>query len=148
MSLYNYLVKSRAPYEEMYCTYHQAEVVQLYNLLKEIGFGQYYAFLQEHQEDILKYIGLAPSQRQQKKWVNNPNILLIRFGALQISYATVRLLDGIVQIDSIVDSGSYRKFHSVVADQLGTLLLDHPFAQFPFEVFPNPFLKGSPQRVE
>lgn len=139
MSLENYLVRGCAPYSEMRLDFENAQVQQLCNLLKATGYKKHRAFVLEHLEDIQKYISISPSQRQQKKWVNRPDILLIRFSALQISFATVSLLEGIRPIAYLVDGGSYRQFHTAVSEGLIPVLLSNPFAQFPFEGFENPF---------
>lgn len=146
MSLYNYLVKSNGPCEEIRCDFRQGEVEQLYSILRGIGYRKYCAFVQEHLPDILKYIGLSPSQRGQKKWVNHPHSLLIRYAALQISCATVQLLEDIRLIDTVVDSGSYRKFHSIIADALAQQIVDPPLMRFPGG-YPNPFAKDSPEKI-
>ena len=67
MSLENYLVKSNVAAEEIRYDFHPEEVSQLYSLLKEKGYDWYFAFVQNNLKDILRYISLAPSQRQQKK---------------------------------------------------------------------------------
>ena len=140
MSLHNYLVKSNVPYQEIWSDFDLEQVQQLYNQLKDLGYRKYHAFVVEHQKDILKYISLSHSQRQQKKWVNHSDNLLIRLASLQISAATVQLLDDIQQIELIVDGGSYRQFHSAVADGVLSLTLAMPLSDFPFEDFENPFL--------
>lgn len=139
MSLENYLLKSYLPYQEIQSDFHHEQVLQLYNRAKEIGYTGYFAFVRNNLPDILKYISLSSSQRQQKKWVNHPDNLLIRFAALQISGATVDLLDGLVPISDIVNNGSYRDFHSISARALAPILLNHPLLKFPFDGFDNPF---------
>lgn len=143
MSLENYLAKSSGSYEEISWSFDREQVEELYNLLKEIGLEKYFSFVREHQTDILKYISLSPSQRLQKKWVNHPQILLIRFAALQISGATVSFLSDIREAAWIVDRGSYREFHSVIATGLMPLMMTFHFRKFPFDGFENPFLSKS-----
>lgn len=140
MSLHNYLARSTVPFEEIRSGFDHEQVQQLYNLLKELGCGQYLCLVQEHQTDILKYISLTSSQRNQKRWVNHPDILLIRFAAYQISLATVKLLDDIEPIVHIVDGGSYRAFHSTIADALFESVLYSPLLAF-FDGYDNPFLE-------
>lgn len=147
MSLQNYLAKSDGPFEEIRYAFRPEEVVQLYKLLRETGYKKHCAFVREHLPDILKYIGLSPSQREQKKWVNHPHNLQIRIAALQISHATILLLEDIQPICTVVDSGSYRKFHSIVADALGQTIVGSPLCLFLRE-YPNPFLKDSPEQIE
>ena len=142
MSLYNYLVESNRPYEEIRYDFRPEEVQQLYNLLLKIGGSQFRDFVVEHLTDILKYISLSPSQRLQKKWVNHPENLLIRFAALQISASTVSFLSDAEDIADFVDRGSYRSFHAVIAQALAPFLLKMPLFRFPFEGFDNPFLKS------
>jgi hypothetical protein len=142
MSLENYLVKSSVSYEEIRFEFdlHPEEVEQLYNRVKETGANQYFSFVVKHQEDILRYISLSPSQRKQKKWVNHPDILLIRLAALQISDATLTLQNDIAPIAEMVNRGSYRDFHAVIARGYLHALFGHPLSRFPFEKFENPFL--------
>jgi hypothetical protein len=138
MSLYSYLVKSNGVFEEMRWDFSPEEIQQLYTLLKELGFSQYRAFVQEHLQEILKYISLSPSQRKQKKWVNHPDILLIRMAALQISFATVQMCCDIQEINDVVNQDSYRKFHAVMAAGLAAQLTHPPFRNF-FRDYDNPF---------
>lgn len=138
MSLYNYLVKSNEPFYELRSEFDHEQITQLHKLLKGLGFTNYLAFVREHQEDILKYIGLSPSRRQQKKWVNHPDILLIRYAALQLSAATVQLLADIEPIERIVDRGSYREFHAAIAQGIAPCALYSPLLGF-FRDYENPF---------
>lgn len=139
MSLENYLVKSRVPYEEILWDFRPEQVQQLYYLVKETGRQKYFAFVKEHLSDILKYISLSQSQRQQRKWVNHPQILLIRLAALQVSSATVDLLNELHPLAEIVDRGSYRQFHSATANALAPFLINFQLYSFPFEGYDNPF---------
>lgn len=141
MSLENYLVRSHEPAVEIRNAFGKEEIEQLYNLVKEIGYKQYGHFFVENIQEIVKYISLTPSRRAQKKWVNSPNILLIRLAALQISLSTVSLTNDIVPITKIVDRGSYRDFHSVVAASVALLLKKQPLFSFPFDGWENPFSK-------
>jgi hypothetical protein len=138
MSLGNYLAKANGPYTEILYDFSDDETQQLYKILKDTGYSKHLSFVNGNLEDIKKYISLSPSQRQQKKWKNHPNSLLIRFCALQLSAATVKLLDKLYPIAHIVDGGSYRDFHSTVADGLSQVVLTHPFSFFPFSKT-NPF---------
>lgn len=139
MSLYNYLVKSSVQLEEIQSSFSREEVKQLYTFLKESGYEKHFFFVKEHRTDILKYISQSDSQRHSKKWMNNPDLLSIRFAALQLSSATVRLLSDIEPVAEVVDSGSYRSFHSIVAVGVANLLFARSLADFPFEGFDNPF---------
>lgn len=141
MSLYNYLVKSSVSAEEIRCNFHREEVEQLYNLLREKGYDAYFDFVKNNQKDILRYIALSDSQRRQKKWINHPQQLLLRFAALQIAEITVKFQNDILDISNIVDSGSYRNFLATCADGLAPLLLSVPLGEFPFEDYNNPFLE-------
>lgn len=133
MSLENYLLKSNAPAQEIRYDFSAQEVEQLYNLVSSLQFAEYREFVREYLQDIQKYISLSPSQRKQKKWVGHPHNLLIRMAALQIADETVRLLNNIFEIVYVVDSGSYRKFHSIIAEGLSDVLAEiSPFATFPF----------------
>lgn len=85
MSLENYLVKSDVSATEIRCTFHREEVEQLYKTLQAKGYDEYLSFVRLNLKDILKYISLSPSQREQNKWINHPEQLLLRFAALQIS---------------------------------------------------------------
>lgn len=142
MSLGNYLAKSDGPYSEIIYDFFPEEIQQLTTLLKENGYVKHMSFINENLEDIQKYISLSPSQRKQKKWKNHPNSLWIRFSALQLSAATVKLVSDIHPISYIVDGGSYREFHSVIASGVSTLLLSHPFTYYPFSE-KNPFFKDN-----
>lgn len=124
MSLHNYLVRSREACEEIRWGFSLEEKRQLYWILKEIGGAKYFSFVKAHRADILKYISLPDSRRQQKKWVNHPDILLIRVAALQISDSTVKLCENIEPIAHLVDGGSYREFHAAMAEGIVPLLLD------------------------
>ena len=141
MSLENYLLSESKPAQEIRWDFRPEEVSQLYNLLRERGFDGYLAFVRDNLKDILRYMSLSPSQRAQKKWINHPDGLLLRCAALQISEITLRFLGGIADIAMIVDSGSYRKFHSVVADTLVPMLLNPDlFRVLPFDdMQENPF---------
>ncbi len=139
MSLYNYLVKSNKPAQEIRSDFRREEVEQLYKLLKELGHPKYHAFVRERQQDICKYVELSESQRQQKKWANHPDILLIRFAALHLSESTVELLRDMENLANIVDRGSYRQFHAELAHALFQRIVRPPFYRFPFEGFDNPF---------
>lgn len=135
MSLYNYLVKSDVSGTEIRWDFHQEEVAQLYNLLKETGLSNYYVFVQDNLQDILRYIRISPSQRTQKKWVNHPQNLLIRCAALQIADSANTLLLDIQEVAHIVDRGSYREFEAVVAQGVANLILNLPLHKFPFQGF-------------
>lgn len=141
MSLENYLAKASVSYSEIQWDFslEPEEVQKLYNRAKEIGYTQYLDFVQEHRIEIVTYIGLSPSQRQQKKWINHPEKLLIRLAALQICDAASSLLLDIRGVASVVDSGSYRKFQSIVCDGVSSLLLTPFLSLFPFEGFESPF---------
>lgn len=139
MSLENYLVKSDVSETEIRCSFRREEVSQLHTLLKEKGFDWYRDFLTTNLADILKYIALPPSRREAKKWTSRPDALLLRFAALQISCITLRFQSDIVDIEGIVNSGSYRSFHSVLVNALAPLLLDSPLKMFPFEGYDSPF---------
>lgn len=141
MSLENYLLSESRPAQEIRWDFRPEEVSQLYNLLRERGFDGYLAFVRDNLKDILRYMSLSPSQRTQKKWINHPDGLLLRCATLQISEITLRFLGGIADIAMIVDSGSYRKFHSVVADTLVPMLLNPDlFRVLPFDdMQENPF---------
>ncbi len=140
MSLDNYLAKARGFGAEIRFEFSSKEVEQLYNFLKELGYREYLTWVYQHQEEVLKYISLSQSQRQQKKWVNHSDNLLIRLAAYQTSLATDQLLADISPIADYVDNGSYRKFHSLVADALLPQIFYSPFRHFPFEGCPDPFL--------
>lgn len=140
MSLYNYLVKSSGSAEEIRYNFRPEEVEQLYKLLREKGFYTYFDFVRNNRKDILKYISLSDSQREQKKWKNHPEQLLLRFAALQIAEATVKLLNDILDIVDIVDAKSYRAFLATCANGLAPLLLDTPLGDFQFDGYDNPFL--------
>lgn len=142
MSLENYLTKSNGTYEEIRWEFKSEEIHQLYGRLKEIGYREYVHFIREQLEVILKYISLSQSQRHQKKWLNHPDNLLIRFAALQMSSETLDLLTDMQPIAWIVDRGSYREFHSAIASALSQRLVRYPFLQFPFDGFENPFLNN------
>ncbi len=139
MSLENYLVKSRAVFQEIRSDFSPEEKQELYNRLKALGYEQYRVFVEKHLEDILKYISLSPSQRGQKKWVNRPDALLIRMAASQISCLTQQLCCDIEPITRIVDSGSYRQFHSEMPQGVAQLVISYPLMTF-FHGFQNPFL--------
>lgn len=139
MSLDNYLAKSSGPALEIRSGFAPEQVQALYNLVKATGRKRYFAFVKAHLPDILLYIGLSPSRRDQKKWVSHPHNLLLRLAALQISDSVVTVLNDLWPIASIVDRGSYRSFHSAVADALAPELLCFSFFEFPFEGFDNPF---------
>lgn len=141
MSLENYLAKSNTPAVEIRYAFSREEVEQLYKTLQEIGFSSYLRFVRENLSDILKYIGLSDSQRSQKKWVNHPQNLLLRMAALQISDAAVEFQQEAYPICGIVDSGSYRKFHAVIAGALSDFLINPPLLVFPFEGYADPFEK-------
>lgn len=133
MSLDNYLVRSNEPFEEMQNDFLQEDIQQLYNHVKTLGYAGYLSFVREHLEDILKYVGLTQSQRRQKKWINHPDIVLIRWAAIQASGGTVRFLNEVRPITMIVDQGSYRSFLATVASALVPRILKSPFEVFPFE---------------
>lgn len=139
MSLENYLVKSDVSETEIRCSFRKEEVLQLHKLLKEKGYCWYRKFLAANLQDILKYIALPDSRRQTKKWTARPDALLLRFAALQISSITLKFQSDICDIAEIVDSGSYRSFHTVIVNALAPLLLDAPLREFPFEGFESPF---------
>lgn len=142
MSLENYLIKSTGNYQEIRWEFKSDDIESLYKQLKEIGYKEYLDFVRKHLMDILKYISLSQSQRNQKKWTNHPDNLLIRFAALQISGETLDLLSDMHPVAFIVDKGSYREFHSVIANALAQRLIGYPFLQFPFDGFDNPFLSN------
>ena len=134
MSLQNYLLSESKPAQEIRWDFRPEEVSQLYTLLRERGFDGYLAFVRGNLKDILRYMSLTPSQRTQKKWLNHPDGLLLRCAALQISEITGRFLEGVADIAMIVDSGSYRNFHSVVANTLVPMLLNPDlFRTLPFD---------------
>ena len=139
MSLENYLVKSDVSATEIRCTFHREEVERLHKTLKEKGYDEYLSFVRLNLKDILKYISLSPSQREQKKWINHPDGLLLRFAALQISETVLQFQLDICDIVLTVDKGSYRKFHSVIANALAPLLFVQPLTEFPFEGYDSPF---------
>jgi hypothetical protein len=139
MSLRNYLAKPCEAYQEIKEDFSQEEVQKLYNLLKEIGINQYLLFYRDNLELIRKYISLFPSQRKAKKWMNHPDILLIRFAAIQIWNSTEQLLDDIGEVAYIVDNGSYRSFQTVFALSVAYRFRHWPLFQFPFDGFDNPF---------
>lgn len=139
MSLENYLVKSDVSEKEIRYSFRQEEVSQLYTFLKEKGYHWYRSFLAANLQDILKYIALPQSRREAKKWTTRPDALLLRFAALQISATTLRFQSDICDIAEIVDSGSYRSFHTVIVNALAPLLLGSPLKGFPFEGFESPF---------
>lgn len=141
MSLENYLVKSNVSAVEIRSDFRSEQVEQLYNLVKEIGREKYFYFFRDNLEDILKYISLSPSQRRQKKWVNHPDNLLIRLASLQISDVTSDFLHNIADISFVVDSGSYRDFHTIVARQMAPLMMNRSIFHFPFDGFDNPFFE-------
>ncbi len=140
MSLENYLVKSDVSATEIRCTFLREEVEQLYMTLKAKGYDDYLAFVRQNLKDILKYISLSPSQRTQKKWINHPEGLLLRFAALQLSETVLSFQSDICDIARIVDKDSYRKFHSVIANALVPLLFAQPLKEFPFEGYNSPFV--------
>lgn len=139
MSLGNYLVKSSTASEEIRSDFRPEEVEQLYSLLQAKGYDWYLAFVRNNQKDILRYISLSRSQRSQKKWINHPDGMLLRFAALQISETTLVFQRNIDEISQIVDHGSYRKFHSVLVNGLAPLLLEEPLKIFPFDDYESPF---------
>ena len=139
MSLQNYLVKSHVSATEIRCTFHREEVEQLHKTLQAKGYSEYLAFVRQNLKDILKYISLSQSQREQKKWINHPDLLLLRFAALQISETVLAFQLDICDIAQIVDKGSYKKIHSVIANALAPLLFAQPLTEFPFEGYDSPF---------
>jgi hypothetical protein len=139
MSLENYLVRSNAAEIEIRSTFRPEEPGQLYNILKEKGYRWYLEFLAANLQDILKYISLPRSRRLAKKWTNRPDELVFRFAALQISWITLRFQLDILDIDMILDHGSYRDFHSVIAGALAPLILFRPLKTFPFDGYDSPF---------
>lgn len=142
MSLENYLVKSSVSYEEILFEFHSEEKQQLYNLLKELGYDQYREWFHLHLSEAVKYIGLSRSQRMQKKWVNHPDNLLIRLAALQISHSALIFQNDIVKVDAIVDGGSYRQFHAVIAEGVANLITRTAVTYYyPFPCNKDPFRK-------
>lgn len=141
MSLRSYLEKAYEPEMEIRSAFRPEEIEQVFRQLQEIGFSKYFSFVKEHQADILKYIRLTPSQRQQKKWISHPQNLLLRLAALQISEATVELQTEIIEVADVVDRGSHRSFHSILAGGVCNLLLSCPFYYFPFEEYKSPFAR-------
>lgn len=143
MSLYNYLVKSRVVLEEIRMEFDQnpEQVEELHNFLCGLGLLKHLRFVRENQKDILKYISQSRSQREKKKWKDRMHGLHLRFAALQISYSTDKLLTDADGIAEILDSGSYRQFHSEVAIGVMNLSLLPPLMTFPFDGYQNPFAK-------
>lgn len=139
MSLGSYLDKAGESGQEIEWAFSSEEIQKLYNLLKEIGFLEYRKFVKLNREAIAKYLSLSPSQRNQKKWVNHSDNLLIRFAALQLSNSTAVFQSDIYDLCSVVDGGSYRKFHAILASALITQHTDHLYMDFPFEGYDNPF---------
>lgn len=142
MNLENYLAKSNGPFQEILSEfdYTSGLVEELCNRVREIGYNGYVSFVREHQEDILQYIGLSPSQRAKKKWVNHSDILLIRLAALQISGLTLRFLAGMRESLIVPQTnGSYREFHRCVAGKVLRVIENSPFVYFPFRGYDNPF---------
>lgn len=140
MSLENYLLSESKAAQEIRWDFRPEEVSQLYSLLKGLGYERYLDFVRRSLKDILRYISLSPSQRTQKKWINHPDALLLRFASLQIAEITLKFLRDSVGASRIVDHDSYRKFHTVFANALAPLLLDPELLRsFPFEGFDNPF---------
>lgn len=140
MSLDNYLAKAQTQTAEIRLAFDVApsQVEQLYTRLQEIGFAQYVGFVLEHLADIHKYISLSDSQRKQKKWVNYPDGVLLRFAALQISVATVKLQNNIAGIAYLVNGGSYRNFHSEMAGGVCGILAQPPLRYWPFDQHKSP----------
>src|SRR5690625_5655516 len=103
MSLKNYLAKSNKQPQEIRLSFDLAEIEVLYTLLKEIGGAQYHAFLVKHLASIVQYISLTPSQRLHKEWVGHPEILLLRFAALQLRESTDSLMNELQHIVDVVD---------------------------------------------
>src|SRR5690625_3115883 len=132
MSLKNYLAKSNKQPQEIRLSFDLAEIEVLYTLLKEIGGAQYHAFLVKHLASIVQYISLTPSQRLQKKWVGHPDILLIRFAALQLSESTVSLMNDLEPIADLVNRSSYRDFHAAVARGVAPVFVSLSFLHWPF----------------
>lgn len=140
MSFYNYLDKAGESCSEILFDLTREEEQQLYNRVKALAYDGYSAFVREHQTDILKYISLTLSRRQAKKWVNNPDLLLIRLAAFQLSSATADFLREISLVSDIVNGGSYRSFLSAVCDAYVLRMLDcDPLRNFEYFDFGDPF---------
>lgn len=141
MSLYSYLSKSSSIYYELEDNFEEGEIMEVHKLLIDIKVQGYFSFVANNIDDIQKYISLSPSQRKQKKWLNHKDNLLIRFAALQISFATVEMIKDLHPLGGVLDGGgSYRSFHSITADALSNQLLRQPLFYFPFSSFTNPFI--------
>ena len=141
MSLKNYLVKSNESYLEILWDFRPEQVEELYKLLLKKGHVEYHTFCGKNIQDIHTYIGLSPSQRRQKKWVNRPDALEFRFAALQAAHSAVAFLDRMLAAADLVDGGSYRKFLEETSRALYCKEVQFPFyAIWPFDQLKNPFL--------
>jgi hypothetical protein len=139
MSVQNYLLKSSVSAEEIRMDFRPEEVSQLYKALRALGPAAYLAFVKDNLADILRYISLSLSQRRQKKWSAHPNALLLRFAALQVSESVLQLQAYLSDVTTLVDGGSYRKFHAEFAKNVMYWLFSQPLRSFPFENYGNPF---------
>lgn len=140
MSLENYLAEAQKQTREIRWAFvvDPSQVEQLDTRIREIGFARYVDFVREHLGDIHKYISLSDSQRKQKRWINYPDGVLLRFAALQISVATVKLQNDIAGIAYLVNGGSYRDFHSEMARGVCGLLEQPPLRYWPFDQHESP----------
>lgn len=137
MSLENYLAKVHEYGQEIQYTLDYHDVEQLYTRLIELEFGGYCTFFFDNQKDIEKYLTLTRSQREQKKWVNHPNILLIQLGAIQLSLVIAPILAG---VEYAVGS-PYRDFSRGVVSAACELLSVRFLLVFPFDGYDSPLLK-------
>lgn len=133
MSLENYLLKSNGPAIEIRYDFNPDEIEQLYKIVCNLKLSDYMVFIRDNSQDIHKYIKLTPSQRKRKKWLNHPQNLLLRMAALQVSEVTFEYTSDLTPICSVVDSGSYRKFHSIFVGAFLDYYFSNPFVEFPFQ---------------
>lgn len=140
MSLDNYLDKAGEAGQEIEWGFSAEEIQRLYTLLSDCGYAEHLKFVVDNHKDIVKYLSLTPSRREQKRWADHPNNLQLRFAALQLSNSTVAFQDDIFDLRWMLDRGSYREFHATLAQAVMNQHLELPFAEFPFEDFDNPFL--------
>lgn len=143
MSLESYLAKARGFDEEILSDFSDEQIEQLYTRLSALSMQGYVSFVRSHQTEIVQYIELTPSQRCRAKWLNHPDILLIRLAAYQISSITDVFLTYIENLNSLAQySGvSYRKFHASLSEHLSEMAFSRYLTLFPFDGYESPFLK-------
>lgn len=127
----NYLAEMRAYAPEIAATLTPDEQHDAWEYVQHVGRQEFYRWLFENLDDVLKYLEATPSKRKSNKtWQEAPYKYGLVVGTLLLLHPATTLIDQLDQLN-LMDGGRYRSFAqkavSLFLSALNSFYFHNPF---------------------